>query len=127
MLTMSLVFMGLALIMMVVAYHFRKPAMAIGAAMLWVIAGLIHYDLSTATWDVYYGVFWFTIAMGIVSIMETLSVVITKKQQEKDDIDTIKEEGSMDDYREMMTKHRESLGQPKKKDSKSDYENTGRY
>ena len=123
---MSLVLMFLALVMMVISYQWRKPHLSIGAAMCWVLASLIHYNLSTAAWDIYYGVFWFAIAMGIVSIMETLYVVRTNKAQEKDDIDT-KEEYSMDEYRETMQKHRESLGEPKKKERRSDYENTGRY
>ena len=131
MLYTSVGIMILAILMMAVGYQWRKPAMAIASGMAWIIAGLINYNLSVGLWDIYYGVFWFCIGMTIISIMETLSVVVSNRKQAQDDNDSKKEnpedDESMDGYYNTMKKHRESLGAPKKKEEHSDYDKTGRY
>ncbi len=55
---------------MALGYIFKRPAMALGASGAWLIAGLAAYNSSTATWDMYYGMFWFCVALIIVSAFE---------------------------------------------------------
>lgn len=84
----ALLFMAVSL--MVMAYMFRKHFLAFGAAMGWVLVAVYAYTLSAAAWDVYYGLFWFAIALVIISTLEAMAVrekVEPTEEEEKTALD----------------------------------------
>lgn len=60
----------MAVCLMTLGYIFKRPAMALGASGAWLIAGLAAYNSSTVAWDMYYGMFWFCMALVIASAFE---------------------------------------------------------
>lgn len=68
----GLIFMAVAL--MIAGYIFKRPALVLGASGAWLITALVSYNISAAAWDVYYGMFWFCIALVLVSGFEAFMV-----------------------------------------------------
>jgi membrane protein implicated in regulation of membrane protease activity len=64
----------MAVSLMTLAYVFRKHFLAFGAAMGWILVAVYAYSLSAVAWDVYYGLFWFAIALVVGSVLEAMAV-----------------------------------------------------
>lgn len=66
----------LCLGMTTMAYVFRKGALGFGAAFCWLILGIYAYTLSstpsTDTWDIYFGLFWMSMGLMLVSALEVM-------------------------------------------------------
>lgn len=75
----ALLFMSVGL--MVAGYYFKRPAIALGAAGSWLVTALYTYTLSTALWDINYGLFWLCILMGIVAALEGFTLRPDKSEQ----------------------------------------------
>ena len=87
----ALLFMAIAL--MVTGYMFKRPALAIGASEAWLLTGLMSYTYSTTPvggpWDIYYGLFWFSMALIIMSAFEAFMVRENEEPpQQATDLDT---------------------------------------
>lgn len=92
----ALLFMAVSL--MTMAYMFRKHFLAFGAAMGWILVAVYAYTLSAAAWDVYYGLFWFAIALVILSALEAMAV------REKAEPAEEEEKSTLDRYVERQNK-----------------------
>ena len=66
------IFMALSL--MALASVFKGPAASLDASGAWLIAALAAYNTSAVVWDMYYGMFWFCIALVLVSGFEAFMV-----------------------------------------------------
>ena len=82
----ALIFMSVSL--MGIGYMFHRPAFAVGASGGWMLVGIAAYNLSTATWDLYYGMFWLGIVLVIVSALEAMVVKTGKEEQEVEEEDS---------------------------------------
>ena len=67
---------------MTLAYVFRRPALAMGAVIGWLLAALHSYSLSVVMWDIYYGVFWLGLGMFFVCLLEGFILRPKDEQQE---------------------------------------------
>lgn len=67
----TLVFLALGLLTL--AYVVRRPALGFGSAMVWWIGGVHSYTLAVG-FDIYYYLFWACMGLGIVAILEGLSL-----------------------------------------------------
>jgi hypothetical protein len=72
----------LSLTLMIIAYHFRRPAPAFASAISWLLFGLYSYGLSLGIWDIYYDLMILGVMMFLVAIME--GYVLRPKPQEQD-------------------------------------------
>jgi hypothetical protein len=64
----------LALTMMISAYIFKRPALAISSGILWLLFGLQSLTLSTVVWDIYYDLFIVGIGLFIMGLVESMAV-----------------------------------------------------
>lgn len=58
------------------AYIIKRATLAIGAAFSWLLFALQGYSSSTTTWDIYYCMFWFGIAMMLAIAIESVQMRI---------------------------------------------------
>ena len=75
--------LGASIVMLFIAYHFKKAALAYAAAGLWITFAVYSYALSAtpagAPWDIYYALTW--VGVGMV-LMCALEPTIMKDRQE---------------------------------------------
>jgi len=111
---MAYVLVTAALVLMVLGYAFKRPALALGAALAWVVLGLVAYNTSAGPWDVAYGLFWLSIAMVIVAAFEVFyskEKKLPPEEDTKDDWDNYAEDmearrGRMDKMRGLSRRKR---------------------
>lgn len=127
----ALIFMAVGL--MVSSYILRRPAVAFGASMAWLLTGFINYGLSAAMWDIYFGIFWTCVAMAIISALEGMMLRPRRWQEEKeervDDID--KYVSDFENYEKKVGKYRKLThrNQNKRNNDRADdeFSNSGRF
>lgn len=71
----SILFVGLiggAIALTALSYLFRKPVLAFSGGGLWLFVAIQAYQLSAAAWDLYYGLFFFSMGMLIVCCLEPM-------------------------------------------------------
>jgi len=73
--------------LMTLAYFFRRPAVAIGAFGSWLVTGLVLYNVSTATYDIYWGLFWLCVLMSIICLLEGFVLRPKLSEQEPEEVD----------------------------------------
>jgi len=136
----AIFFVGLIILavgLMVGAYHFRKPALSLGAVAGWLLIALFGFTQSAITWDIYYGLGWFSIGLAIVSALEALGIREKPESMvEKDDLDEYIEEQEEYDKKDSRFRRaimpararRRRLVRSKKAEKKAsdDFANTGR-
>lgn len=74
----------MALGLMVLAYQYKRPAMALGGSGAWLVAAVTAYIASAALWDAYYGMFWFCVLMIVVAAFEALYCKEKKSEPEEE-------------------------------------------
>lgn len=94
--------MIMAVILMTLGYFFRRPAVAIGSAVAWLIFGLYSRSLSTVTWDIYYVMFILGVCMFFVAFIE--GIVLQPKVEDMEP-----EEDLWDEEREEYVKQRKRI------------------
>jgi membrane protein implicated in regulation of membrane protease activity len=97
----ALLFMAVSL--MTLAYMYKKHFLAFGAAMGWILVAVYAYSLSVAAWDVYYGLFWFAIALVVGSVLEAMVVRERPEPTEEE------EKSALDRYLERNKSQMEKL------------------
>ena len=121
-----LAFIILALGLMITAYVFRKMFIAFGAGAAWLLLGLYSLgSLSESTWDVYYGVFFFSLGLMIASIVEAMA--LREKPEsvvEKDDLDSYLDEREESDRKE--ARFRKAIRPKTRRRRLSKFERTGK-
>lgn len=121
----GLIFMAVAL--MATGYMFKRPALALGSSGAWLVMALVSYTISTALWDVFYGLFWFGILMIVVSGFEAFYV------KEKPEPEEIIRQG-WEEFASKMEERRDSIDRvrslrrvrPRRRNRDSDYAKTGK-
>ncbi len=93
--------LGVALVTLVIgltisAYYLKQAILGIASAFAWGLLAMYAYTNSTVTWDVYYGLFWFSIAMalavGLQSALMNFNLWREKSEaQEKQEINKKKD------------------------------------
>ena len=102
---------GVAL--MAVAYTFNRAAIAIAAAIVFMVAAGQAYTLSVGIWDVMYGAFWAGILLAIIAILEGITLrpradQLTEEERAQDDTETdYVPETDYDRWREKTNRRRE--------------------
>lgn len=84
-----LVFMSVAL--MTLAYYTRRPAIAIGAGLAWLIFGVYNYTLFLVEWDINYVLFIFGVIMFFTCLIEGFVLKPKPENQEMEEDDWDKE------------------------------------
>ena len=67
----SFILVMVALTLTIMGYTLKRPALGFAASGFWVIFALFSYSLSTAVWDIYFGIFWISIAIAIICLLYT--------------------------------------------------------
>lgn len=93
----------LALLLTIMGYRFRRPSLGFAGSGIWIIFAVFSLGYSTATWDIYFGMFWLGIALAIVVALETF-VLRPKKSEEEPE-----ERVGWDEYADKWEKRRESM------------------
>lgn len=99
--TVLLAFVGLGVGLTGVALYFKNQAIILGAVMAWILLGIYGYTQSVATWDVWYGVFWFGMGMALITALLAMAIWKGKGEDEEP------EQDSMDRVLEKQEKFRE--------------------
>lgn len=93
----------LALCLNIMAYAFRRIALTFTAAGCWLLLGLFAYQISDGPWDVPYGLFWFSIALVIISALEAVAVREKKQTAEPEEEES---EEAIDRYLSKLEKQK---------------------
>lgn len=131
MLNLNGVAIFMAILLMALSYIFKRPQVALAAAGAWIVAAVAAYGSSVTAWDMWYGMFWFNIAMVIVAAFEAFysrEKKVAEPPQVKTDMDTY-----LDDYErriaetERVRELRARRTNPRRRQSGySNYAKTGR-
>jgi len=127
MLLITVVFIALSL--MVIAWVFKKPAFAFFAAGFWIISGVVAYGNAPGgwtTWSNYSLAAWGCFGMGIVTVLEAMTLRTPEETKEsQDSIDRIIEKAEK--YSEKMERiDRATGGQRRHKTRYSNFAKTGK-
>lgn len=107
---LGLLFMSIGL--MSIAWTFKKPPFAFGAIGGWILLAVFTYGLSAGPWDIYYGMFWFSIGLMIVSALESMTLTNRTEEppieEKKDRIDRYLDR--VEAMQERQARYRRALG-----------------
>lgn len=101
----ALIFLPLALMGLAILGKLR--AVMFAAVGAWFIIGVYSYTLSTATWDIYYTLFWLCMGLGLVSAFLSMITLGGEKEEKPKEGDV--EEDSLDRVIKRQEKHAEKL------------------
>lgn len=108
---MIYIFLVMALVLMGMAFYFKKQSLAFGAIGGWLLLGVQAYTLSTAVWDIYFALFFISMGFVIVSAIEAMALREKKEEPPSDAEDSLDEYfKAMDDYNKDMDRHRRVIG-----------------
>jgi len=97
--------------LMAAGYIFKRIGLLFSAVGAWILFAVYCYGISSALWDVYYGLFWLGIAMAIVSAVESMS--IRGGGEETEEVSAIDRQiKRMKEHDEKMGKYRDMLEGP---------------
>ena len=96
----------ISLVLSIMGYNLKRPAIGFAGAGMWIIFALFSYSLSTAVWDIYFGIFWVGIALSIVIGLETF---VLRPKLKDDELYNALDHDSWEDYGEKMEKYRDGL------------------
>lgn len=99
--------------LMGVAYGFKAFAYSFGAVMMWVLLGVYSYGLSAAPWDIFYGLFWFSMAMVVVSALEALALGLRTREAPDDEPEPTRLEihiSKMESHAAMINRWKRAMG-----------------
>ena len=108
---MIYIFLVMALVLMGMAFYFKKQSLAFGAIGGWLLLGVQAYTLSTAVWDIYFALFFISMGFVIVSAIEAMALREKKEEpppEEMDSLDQYNED--MDAWNKDMDRHRKVVG-----------------
>jgi membrane protein implicated in regulation of membrane protease activity len=97
----------LGMVLMIMAYVFRRPALAIIDSVIWLMFGIYSLSLSVATWDIYYGLFVVGVAMFLVAIFEGFILRPRRSQTEPEEEFW---DSEADDYAKRRAEFRGKIG-----------------
>lgn len=112
----AIMLVGLGMVgvsLMAVAYTFNRAALAIAAAIIFLVAAAQAYTLSVAMWDLFYGAFWAGVLLAIIAILEGITLrprddQLTEEERAQDDTETdYVPETDYDRWREKTNRRRE--------------------
>ena len=104
---MIYIFSVMALVLMRMAFYFKKQSLAFGAIGGWLLLGVQAYILSTAVWDIYFALFFVSMGFVIVSAIEAMALRERHEEEPPPDLDSMDEYNKgMDEYEEEMERHR---------------------
>ncbi len=90
----------LALGLTIAAYYFKKQVLAFAAAGLWFFYGFYNYQMSASEWDLNYGIFFFSMFMGIASIVEVMFIRQRKGEDDLTKVSSTFEDDEPDEFDE---------------------------
>ena len=99
----------LTLVLAILAHRYKSPVLYLASTGGWLLLAIFMYNLSAGGWDVYYGLFWFSMGLVIVTSMEAYMTRQSNKQKELIDMDAGEEEDPWDRHADSMEKRRASL------------------
>lgn len=102
---LALILLALGLTISTFALKSGRTILAFASAGAWVILGVYSYTQSTATWDIYYALFW--LSMGMVLVCVLVPAVLREKKEEDISADDIDEYGDKDLMADMETNRKD--------------------
>lgn len=90
--------------LMVAAYYLKQRPLAFAAAGGWLFFAVFCYMLSTGPWDIYYGMFFFGMAMLIISALEP---ALMRQQSDLGSsvVDELDDDKELDEYDRDYKRH----------------------
>lgn len=76
-------FLLMSLGLMIVGYAFKRQGLVFGAVGGWMLLAICSYTLSTAMWDIYYGLFWLGVGLVFVSALEAMFIGMKDEPEEE--------------------------------------------
>lgn len=67
-------------------FYFRLAILSVMAAFSWLLFGLASYGLHVALWDVYYGLFWFSMAMMVAIMLDAFGLKMPNRAYRQDNL-----------------------------------------
>lgn len=112
--------------LMSLGYFFRRPALAIGGAVAWLVTGVVNYQwMTTGGWgDIHFGLFWVCIALFLTSLLEGFVLRPRAEQMEPEEED--------EDFYERMNRFRGRLPRrgssrrPRARSSEDEFASSGK-
>jgi hypothetical protein len=70
-----------------IGYSVKRAVVAVAGAFAWLLFGLQNYQLSITTWDMYYGLFWFSLGTFLAITVDSIWILIQEQNEKAIEID----------------------------------------
>lgn len=94
-----------------VGYTIKRVVIAAGGAFGWLLVGLWGYNQSTATWDLFYGLFWFGIGLFLAIVVDLIWMIVQQQNQEAREEMQMEQTEKRDEIREYKQEQFEKLSE----------------